>query len=317
MIAKVTNLHKILNGQEVINDISFSLAEGTINAILGPNGVGKTTTIRLLTGLLHPTKGAIEVFGTPTTNKNFDRIRMQMGVQNDGNLYESLTVYENLKIWAKFYNVPKSQIEPRIEQLLEYFSLNNRKNSKVGTLSKGMKQKVAIIRAMIHNPKLLILDEPTSGLDPSAAEDLICYLQKIVDEMQMTVFMCTHQLQGLEKIADNIFIMYDGQFISSGSTEVLLNKEWPRVTFDILTGHPDKCKRILNELKFVIVEEVEEEKGNLHKQIRISLENKQMITKIIETLVYNKIDIYSVKIAEHDIKELYFKKIGEVQDGKY
>ncbi|HCT0503476.1 TPA: ABC transporter ATP-binding protein, partial [Staphylococcus pseudintermedius] len=197
MIAKVTNVQKSLNDREIIKNVSFSLEKGSINAILGPNGVGKTTTVRLLTGLLIPTKGTVEVFGTLTTDKDFDRVREFIGVQNDGNLYESLTVYENLRLWAIFYNIPSIQIPERIDKLLHHFDLHERKYSKVGTLSKGLKQKVSIIRAMLHNPKLLILDEPTSGLDPSAAEELIRYIQKIVYEKNTTVFMCTHQLQGL------------------------------------------------------------------------------------------------------------------------
>ncbi|EII2010547.1 ABC transporter ATP-binding protein, partial [Staphylococcus pseudintermedius] len=182
MIAKVTNVQKSLNDREIIKNVSFSLEKGSINAILGPNGVGKTTTVRLLTGLLIPTKGTVEVFGTLTTDKDFDRVREFIGVQNDGNLYESLTVYENLRLWAIFYNIPSIQIPERIDKLLHHFDLHERKYSKVGTLSKGLKQKVSIIRAMLHNPKLLILDEPTSGLDPSAAEELIRYIQKIVYE---------------------------------------------------------------------------------------------------------------------------------------
>lgn len=127
MLVRVNQLHKTLNGKDVINDISFTLKPGTINAILGPNGVGKTTTVRLLTGLLQPTHGEIEVFGVKTTDPHFERVRQQMGVQNDGNLYENLTVYENLKIWARFYDMPKAAIEDRIEALLTYFELTERK----------------------------------------------------------------------------------------------------------------------------------------------------------------------------------------------
>ncbi|REH93068.1 ATP-binding cassette domain-containing protein, partial [Staphylococcus felis] len=142
MIAKVTHLHKTLNGREIIKDISFTLEKGTIHAILGPNGVGKTTTIRLLTGLLKPSEGAIQVFDMETTDPHFDRIRQYIGVQNDGNLYESLTIRENLEIWAQFYNMTKMDSENRMNELLAHFNLLDRKESKVGSLSKGMKQKV-------------------------------------------------------------------------------------------------------------------------------------------------------------------------------
>ena len=313
MIAKVTNVQKSLNDREIIKNVSFSLEEGSINAILGPNGVGKTTTVRILTGLLIPTKGTVEVFGTLTTDKDFDRVREFIGVQNDGNLYESLTVYENLRIWAIFYNIPSIQISERIDKLLHHFDLHERKYSKVGTLSKGLKQKVSIIRAMLHNPKLLILDEPTSGLDPSAAEELIRYIQKIVCEKNITVFMCTHQLQGLEKIADNIFIMYNGEFIVSGNSSELLSSEWPGSTFEIVSNNPLKCLELLKNFSEVIItcEAYDED------VVRVSVKETAMISKIIEMLVCERINIYEVTKVEREIKEFYFKKIGEVKHGEY
>ncbi|MGW7832242.1 ATP-binding cassette domain-containing protein [Staphylococcus xylosus] len=307
MISRIKNLEKTIDSKTIINDISFNLEEGTINAILGPNGVGKTTTIRLLTGLLQPTKGEIQVLDKNTKSHNFDRVRENIGVQNDGNLYETLTIYENLKIWADFYNIPKENRENKIQELLEIFSLSDRKHSKVGTLSKGMKQKVSIIRALVHNPKLLILDEPTSGLDPSASEILISHLQKIVREENVTVFMCTHQLQGLEEIADNIFIMYDGQFIASGDSNTLLNKEWPGHEFAIYTNNYGKSLVTLKGLNHVIDED------NDKKKIKIHLDEYTEISKVIQTLINHDIEVYTVTEIRHSIKELYFLKIREVQ----
>lgn len=305
VIAKIKNLEKKIDDKNIIKNISFTLEEGSINAILGPNGVGKTTTVRLLTGLLQPTKGEIEIFGVNTKKSNFDRVRKDIGVQNDGNLYEALTVYENLKIWANFYDISKDKREIKIQELLEHFNLSTRKHSKVGALSKGMKQKVSIIRALIHSPKLLILDEPTSGLDPSASDDLIHYLQKIVKEENVTVFMCTHQLQGLEEIADNIFIMYDGQFIVSGEAKFLLKQEWPGYEFAITTNNYDKSVETLIHNYQIIDKDVENNKLIIH------LNKFTDVSKVIQTLVENDIKVYTVKEIEHSIKELYFRKIKE------
>ncbi|MGZ9550234.1 ABC transporter ATP-binding protein [Staphylococcus epidermidis] len=307
MIGKITNLEKKIGKRNIIKNISFTLEEGSINAILGPNGVGKTTTIRLLTGLLQPTEGNIKIFGADTQKDHFDRVRKDIGVQNDGNLYENLTVYENLKIWANFYDISKEKRERKIQELLEHFNLDNRKKSKVGSLSKGMKQKVSIIRALIHNPKLLILDEPTSGLDPSASDDLINYLQKIVKEENTTVFMCTHQLQGLEEIADNIFIMYDGQFIVSGNSNSLLKQEWPGFEFAVTTNNYEKSiEKITNNYQ-IIYRDADTQKIIIH------LNNYTDVSKVISILVENDIDVYTVTEIKHSIKELYFRKIKEAQ----
>ena len=308
MISQIRNLEKKINNNKIINNISFNLEEGSINAILGPNGVGKTTTIRLLTGLLQPTKGEIQVLGIDTKTQHFDKVRKNIGVQNDGNLYEALTIYENLKIWANFYSISKKNREQKIQELLIYFNLLDRKNSKVGTLSKGMKQKVSIIRALVHSPKLLILDEPTSGLDPSASDLLINYLQKIVKEENVTVFMCTHQLQGLEEIADNIFIMYDGKFIASGDSNTLLNEAWPGYEFAIYTNNYQKSLERLKEYYHVIDED------NDKKTIKIHLNQYTDISKAIHTLIEHGIEVYTVTEIKHSIKELYFQKIREVQD---
>lgn len=305
MLVRVNQLHKTLNGKDVINDISFTLKPGTINAILGPNGVGKTTTVRLLTGLLQPTHGEIEVFGVKTTDPHFERVRQQMGVQNDGNLYENLTVYENLKIWARFYDMPKAAVEDRIEALLTYFELTERKNSKVATLSKGLKQKVAIMRALIHQPKLLILDEPTSGLDPSAAESLNTYLQKQVREREMTVFMCTHHLQGLEQIADHIFMMDQGRFIASGRAEDLLRETWAQVEFDIHVRDVTRAWALLENEHAVVAKEHSDKEGYL----RVKMEAYEDISQVIKLLTEHQLDVYTVTEVQHTIKELYFKKM--------
>ncbi|MDG0843979.1 ABC transporter ATP-binding protein [Staphylococcus equorum] len=307
MISQIRNLEKKIDNNKIINNISFNLEEGSINAILGPNGVGKTTTIRLLTGLLQLTKGEIQVLGTNTKSQNFDKVRQNIGVQNDGNLYEALTIYENLKIWANFYNISKKNREQKIQELLKYFNLSDRKNSKVGTLSKGMKQKVSIIRALVHSPKLLILDEPTSGLDPSASVLLINYLQKIVKEENVTVFMCTHQLQGLEEIADNIFIMYDGKFIASGDSNTLLNEAWPGYEFAIYTNNYQKSLERLKGFYHVIDENKDK------KTIKIHLNQYADISKAIHTLIEYDIEVYTVTEIKHSIKELYFQKIREAE----
>ncbi|WBL40062.1 ABC transporter ATP-binding protein [Bacillus velezensis] len=141
MIAEVINLSKKMNDREIIKDLSFNVETGHTFAILGPNGAGKTTTVRLLTYLLSPTNGTVKLFNEPLTQKNSAALRNRIGVQSDGNLYENLTLVENLNIWGKFYGMSANDRKRRIKELLKVFELTDRSRSKLGTFSKGMKQK--------------------------------------------------------------------------------------------------------------------------------------------------------------------------------
>lgn len=172
-----------------------------------------------------------------------------------------------------------------------------------------MKQKVAIMRALIHHPKLLILDEPTSGLDPSASESLNTYLQQQVREEQMTVFMCTHHLQGLEQIADHIFMMNQGRFIVSGRAEDLLREAWPQVEFDIHVNDVTRALALLENEQAFVAKENSDKEGYL----RVKVEAYENISQVIKLFTEHQLDVYTVTEVQHTIKELYFKKMDVVQ----
>ncbi|WP_323703329.1 ABC transporter ATP-binding protein [Mammaliicoccus sp. Dog046] len=307
MIASVKNVNKRIDGRVIIDDISFTLKKGHIHVILGPNGVGKTSTIRLLTGLLKSDSGSIEMFGYNVNDPRFNKVRAKIGVQNDGNLYENLSIKENLVLWANFYKIPKKMVHSRIETLLNEFGLYDRLDSKVASLSKGMKQKVALVRAVLHEPELLILDEPTSGLDPEAAESLIQFLKKLVDEQGVTIFMCTHHLDGLENIADDILIMNKGKFIVSGDADGLLKEAWPHYEFEIKTNDANQAYECLKSLDNIRDCHLKDD-----NKVWLSIDDYQQISLIIETLIKSGIQIYTVNEHKHSIKELYFNKIGMV-----
>ena len=219
--------------KEIIHNLSFQLERGRTFALLGPNGAGKTTMVRLITGLLKPSKGQIRLFDMEISPKNSDILRQKIGVQNDGNLYEDLTIGQNLDLWGQLYGIESSNIRSKIKEILDFFDLEGRINSKVGQLSKGMRQKVSIARAVFHRPELLILDEPTSGLDPQSTEELTSYLNKLVENTGISIIMCTHQLQGLEEIADDIGIIQHGNLTAFGSASKIINTEFPEIIYEI------------------------------------------------------------------------------------
>lgn len=304
MIASLKNVSKNINGKQLVEDISLELQEGKIHAVLGPNGAGKTTTIRLLTGILEASSGEVEVFGKIVGSPGFDAVRQEIGVQNDGNLYENLTVRKNLYIWGSFYKLPLDLVEQRTKELLLFFDLAERIDAKVGSLSKGMKQKVLIIRALIHNPKLLILDEPTSGLDPEASEMIINHLKQLADKKNITILMCTHQLYGLEDITDKLILMKKGRFILSGVAKELIKEEWPYLEFEITVDASQEIEEIIKMAKSVIDYRIDSE------VVSVKVLDRESIPILVADLVDHHYKVYSIIEKKKTIRELYFRKMG-------
>jgi len=204
-----------------INVLNLSISEGEVYALLGHNGAGKTTTLRLLLGLLGPDKGSITVFGnTPTKNGN--AVRGMCGVlSEDVGLYEPLTVYDNLMYYADIYGMNRIESNRRIDELLCRFDLFEKKKLIVKGFSTGMKKKVALIRAMLHRPRILLLDEPTNGLDPVSTADLRSMLSELAKEQGTTIIMTTHNLEEVQKMCDKISIFRHGKNIFTHSISSL------------------------------------------------------------------------------------------------
>lgn len=204
-----------------INGLNLTISEGEICALLGHNGAGKTTTLRLLLGLLKPDSGTISVFQKEPI-KNGDTIRRICGVLSEEvGLYEPLSVYDNLIYYADIYGFSRDKANRRINELLERFHLSDKKEVIVKGFSTGMKKKVALIRAMLHNPKILLLDEPTNGLDPVSTADLRTMLLELAKEQGTTILMTTHNLEEVQKLCDRIHIFRYGRNIFSDSITAL------------------------------------------------------------------------------------------------
>jgi len=221
---KVKNLTKKFNGFAAVDNVSFSVGKGEIFAFLGPNGAGKTTTIRMLTTLLKPTSGLIEINGLEVLKKQ-DEVRKSFGIIfQDPSLDDELTAYENMEFHGVIYGVPKELRRERIEQLLKFVELWNRKDDLVKKFSGGMKRRLEVARGLIHHPKLLFLDEPTLGLDPQTRNHIWNYIKGLNGKEGMTIFFTTHYLAEAEKVAQKIAIIDKGKIISQGTLQELKEK---------------------------------------------------------------------------------------------
>ncbi|MBD3352694.1 MAG: ATP-binding cassette domain-containing protein [Candidatus Lokiarchaeota archaeon] len=316
-LVDVKNLTKVFldkkNKREIraVDGISFKLNAGEIFGFLGPNGAGKTTTIRVLAGLLPPTSGYASIFGQDI-EKVGDRVRKHIGflTENHGN-YENLTVYENLHFFGSFYDI--DDLDARISAILEEIKLTDRKNMKVGKLSKGLKQRAALARVLIHEPKIVFLDEPTAALDPEAAVNVRNIIRTLKSKDKI-IFINSHNLEEVQKVCDRVAILNKGKILRMGSaselnkdifgSQELLIKTKSPIPRDLLAAISD-----LDYIKNVRVDE------SLEANLYLHLSNLECYTpEIVKLLVNNNIPIMEVRPQSHSLEEIYLTLMKETNE---
>lgn len=237
---EVTNLTKKFKDFVAVNNISFSVKSGSIFAFLGPNGAGKSTTIKMLTTLLSPSSGQIILNGFDVV-KDSSEVRKNFGIVfQDPSVDDELTAYENMDFHGILYKVPDGVRASKIEQLMKFVELWDRKDDLVKHFSGGMKRRLEIARGLLHHPKILFLDEPTIGLDPQTRNHIWSYIQKLNEEEGTTIFFTTHYMEEAEKIANEIAIIDHGKILTQGTATELKEKTGKSTleeAFISLTGH--------------------------------------------------------------------------------
>lgn len=288
IILECKNLYKEINDKEILTNINLKLEEKDILGLIGPNGSGKTTTIKTILSLQKITKGEIFIDNHNIKTDYKNAISQVGAIIENPDLYTYLTGLENLLIPATIYNISKE----RIKEVINLVGLSQRINDKVSKYSLGMKQRLGIAQAIIHKPKLLILDEPTNGLDPEGIKELRSLLLKLKEQENMTILISSHNLKELETICNKITIIKQGKILSINDINILTKKN-NNYLFELDTI---KINNILDNYKII--------NNNI---IELSIE-KDDIPKIVRKLTDNNIKIYMIKEKSLTLEEAYLLK---------
>ena len=298
-------LTKTFGAITAIQDFSVTIPDGQIFGLLGPNGAGKTTTMRMLSCLIAPTKGTAQIDNYNIGNKEDNQcIRSIIGLLPEvPGLYESLGAYKNLDYYAQFYQVPKKKREETIKQTLTSLGLWERRNEPVGDFSKGMKQKIAIARALIHNPRYIFLDEPTASLDPEAAKTVREYILTLKSQGD-TIIINTHNLLEAERICDRVALVKN-KVVKIGSPKELARGLFERTIRITLNKIPNTLTKDINNLPVVSHAQVE---GN---QLILKIKNPEEDNPtVIAWLVNQGLHVQFVSEEEYSLEDVYLKLIS-------
>lgn len=299
-IVSVQNLTKQYGHFTAVNNLSFTVNDGDVYGFLGQNGVGKSTTIRMLLTLIQPTAGSIRIFNKELHHHRNDILKQTGAMIERPDLYKYLTAYDNLSIFAKMSGI---KINRRLlMDQLQMVGLDHVYNKKAGVFSQGMKQRLGIAVALVHNPALIILDEPTNGLDPQGIADMRNLIVRLRKEMQKTVIISSHLLSEVEQIANRMIIINRGEKIVEGEVAALLDPEHTVVTIE--TTNDDAGLQWLLASKWNVY--IQENKG-----LQLMM-NRMMVPELISDMVTNQIQLLSVK-ASHSL-ENYFLSLTTQHD---
>lgn len=313
-VIELKNLTKLFKNITAVDNISLEIDEGEIFGFLGPNGAGKTTTIRILACVVKPTSGTAILDGYDIL-KDSMKIREIIGVLTENPcIYERLSGIYNLKFFGKLYGVPDNILDDRVDYLLDLFDLKGRANDKSGTYSKGMKQKLAIARTLLHEPQIIFFDEPTSGLDPKMSKNLRDYIKKLSQDRKITIFLSTHNLSEAEYLCDKIAVINEGKIIDVGKPKELSRRLWGGEKIEIKIQDNLEEKAITNSM---ITSKLSDIPGvndvNIEDNIIYvsSKSAEDTNPQIIKDLVSLDLDIIEVKLLEHSIEDIYLQLIKE------
>lgn len=295
VILKCQDVYKKIGKKYILKKISFEVKKGEIVGFIGPNGAGKTTTIKLILGLQKITKGKVEINGYDI-KKDFEKAIYRVGaIIENPDVYTYLTGYENLKIAQEYYkNIPNQ----RIDEVVKIVGLKDSIINKVSKYSLGMRQRLGIAQAILHEPQLLILDEPTNGLDPEGIIEIRNLLKKLVFEENIGILISSHNLSEVENICDKVCIIKSGEIIDEKDIKELKSQNL------------EECYIIENEDSYKVRKLISTKSEIIDKQHIKIFTSKEQVPKIVKKLEKNDVLIYTITKKDISLEEAFLKEIG-------
>ena len=295
VIVRATNITKTFGGEiKAVDGLSFSVEAGQVYGFLGQNGAGKSTTIRMLLTLINPSSGDIEIFGLNLARHRKEILQKTGAIIERPDLYRYLTALENLQIFAKMSGVTLSEKE--LMQRLAVIGLAERAHSRVQTYSQGMKQRLGIAVALVHDPELIILDEPNNGLDPQGIADVRKLILHLSNDLNKTLIVSSHMLAEMEMIADSMLIIDKGKKVVEGRTSDLLNPD--RIQVEILTDNKERTLDIIKTTKWT-----ENIIPSSNGSILLEMQRKN-IPDLNRALVERGVNIFSIR-PKHSLEDFF------------
>jgi ABC-2 type transport system ATP-binding protein len=307
-VIQTAALSRRFGEKNAVDQLTLEVQPGEIFGFLGHNGAGKTTTVRLLNGVLEPTSGQIRVLGLDPRTQG-PALRLRTGVLTETpSLDERLTARDNLSFYADLYNVPSPEVSARVNSLLAEFELADRADDKVGGYSKGMKQRLALGRALLHNPAVLFLDEPTAALDPVAARHVHTLVETLARRQGCTVFLCTHNLVEAQKLCDRVAVMEQGRLVALGTPAELTRRYVKRLEVDLEVDpvQIDLALQILGGLPQLVSKAPRRENDTLS----LTLAGRESIPELLSILLQKGLRVYRLAPQEVNLEEVYFALHG-------
>ncbi len=305
---KTENLSKAFDDFWAVDDVTLNVQSGQILALLGQNGAGKTTTVRMLTGLLTPSRGWARVAGYDVV-KEPTQVRASIGVLTEQHgLYMRMTAVEYLDFFGQVYRLDTPARKKRSDYLLEYFGLSEAAHRRIGEYSKGMRQKLALARALIHEPPVLLLDEPTSAMDPESARlvrDEIASLRS----SQRAIVICTHNLAEAEMLADQIAIIYRGRVLLSGTLETLKQRVLGPVEYEV------KLSTAWDSSNLKLPDGIVLHERNATR-LRFCVEQPQEANPLLmQELALHKAPVVALQEVPRNLEQVYLKAMSQAVQG--
>jgi len=308
-VITINQLTRSFKETTAVDQLSLEVYAGEIFGFLGHNGAGKTTTVRLLNGIIEPTSGSIRVLGLDP-QVDGPALRARTGVLTETpSMDERLTAWDNLSIYADLYGVPRADVRKRIDELLAEFDLADRAHERVGGYSKGMKQRLALARSLLHKPELLFLDEATSGLDPIAAHHVNELIARLARRENRTVFLCTHNLVEAQKLCDRVAVLEHGQLVALGTPAELARQYVRRLDVEIEVNEEqvESTLQVLHSLPRLVIDKPVRTNGSLSA----TLAGREAVPDLLDVLVRHNVRVYRIAAQEANLEQVYFALHGE------